>query len=585
MNSDYKSKYIKYKNKYLALKQDIYISKQSVNTLNNNNKYLKLKNKLTGGANCPQVGFHQHIGECVHDSFLMIILYSDNFSEHIQALFDSPNFNIEHCMSADRDPSNKLFLPIQIEILSPEFKRHSLEYIKNIFERYTNEKLTFADDEALLSLSSQRLGFRPVYAPPSIKPESLPRLHRRDSINESLACIYSSTYITNINMVEHGKTEYSHNKHNSNYLNTLTNIGLINYYLVNYRPANIFTSSTTSANKKFLSVVPFGLFEMFNINTDDLDDLDVLLEQINGKLDYLHSLINSDQLLGINLNLGINDEPELSGHEVAFIKCNGSEKFYDNNGVHEVDSYEPFDETEPPNTTELVKYPESYMKKEANLTVNFNWKQYLLDIIDEYRDKLRRIRGNDIMEELNKMALLFSKFFTRDDSLKKYGGNDLYGSEYLENYFIKYLYLIFVNDVSSPDTMEEEYIVANAKNILEASVYTNDRAYDLISKALHIFPDQFENTFISLIQNRNYKLINKILNDNEFPLNVKLQHIISIISNILENPYDEINEEIIKILIAFLKQRPSDPRFAMIIRQIFDTIKSKSSSTSYAKLF
>ena len=79
MNNDYKSKYLKYKNKYLALKQDIYISKQSVDTLNYKNKYLKFKNELIGGANCPQVGFHQHISECLHDSFLMIVLYSDNF--------------------------------------------------------------------------------------------------------------------------------------------------------------------------------------------------------------------------------------------------------------------------------------------------------------------------------------------------------------------------------------------------------------------------------------------------------------------------------------------------------------------------
>ncbi len=165
MDCNYKNKYLKYKNKYLALKQE---------------------QILVGGANCPQVGFHQHIGECVQDAFLMIVLYSDNFSEHIQALFDSPSFNLEECMlAADRDPSNKLFLPIQIDNLSSEIKRHSKEYIKNIFDRYTNEKLTFAEDEALLSLSSQRLGFRPVYAQPSIKPDALPRLQRRDSVNES----------------------------------------------------------------------------------------------------------------------------------------------------------------------------------------------------------------------------------------------------------------------------------------------------------------------------------------------------------------------------------------------------------------
>ena len=62
---DYKRKYLKYKQKYLNLK---------------------------GGKLCdicPLKGFNQHSGECWHDSFSMVILFTDDLSDNIQKVFNT----------------------------------------------------------------------------------------------------------------------------------------------------------------------------------------------------------------------------------------------------------------------------------------------------------------------------------------------------------------------------------------------------------------------------------------------------------------------------------------------------------------
>jgi hypothetical protein len=306
---DYKNKYLKYKN-----------------------KYLQLKNQLIGGtANCPQNGFHHHIDECAHDSFLMIALYSDNFSEHIQKLFDHPSFNIEECMAeADRNSSNHFLMPIQIEPeTSVQFHRYSKDYLQNIYERYKNEKLKYADEESLLALSSIRQRLRPIYAAPTepVKPRTLERIRRRDSINESLSCNYALNKITNINILEDRKKTYTHNKHARTYLHLLTNIGLINYYLTNYRPRSIYQSERDIAldRKQFLSATPVNLYEIFLIDKldtiDDVDSLFGIMEQINMRLRDIFHLISEENVIGVNLDMYIKSQPEESGHYVSFIKC------------------------------------------------------------------------------------------------------------------------------------------------------------------------------------------------------------------------------------------------------------------------
>ena len=119
---NYKKKYLKYKNKYLDLQK-----------------------QLVGGAKCPKIGFSQHSGECWHDAYSTIILYSDNISNNIQRVFDSTDtykFNLEDCINYALTEIPRTLLPINIEEGNLEnFLNFSRQYINNLYQRYTNEKL------------------------------------------------------------------------------------------------------------------------------------------------------------------------------------------------------------------------------------------------------------------------------------------------------------------------------------------------------------------------------------------------------------------------------------------------------------
>ncbi len=581
---DYKEKYLKYKT-----------------------KYLQLKKKIIGGANCPQLGFHQHIGECVHDSLLMILLYSDNFSERIQTLFDSSNFRLEDCITEAESPFNKFFMPIQIETVPYssflDFSRYSKDYLKNIFERYQNEKLSFTENSFELSLSSRAERIWPVYAAPTKSiTRTLPRTNRRDSINESLLCNFSLFNLTNINMLKDLTFKYTHNEHGMTHFHNLTAISIINYYLTNYRPPSIFGATSTSGTetKQFLSMRGYSLFEIFMIdelqNTQNISELHKILDEINKRLHELYGLINyAKNLLGISLSLGIKENLEASGHEVAFIKCNNVNKFYDNNGVYDIEIEEDFNTQEGPNVPSLVTYPDYYMKKGADLIKDFRWKDYLLDVIVNCRRGLTDLKiqnRDEIIKQINVLLNSFSALFTANDTIKQYlkdgrsGTDNKCGREYLEEYIIRHMNFIFINNISNEANKEKEYILANIRNILEVfTVYTNDRTYDILSKALEMIPEEFENVFFRLARFQNTTLLAKLIKDYKLPTNIKLQCIISIINDILEQPYEKINDELIKLLLTNIKQVGDISRYSDEFKGILESMKTKPYYRDYSKSF
>ena len=92
------------------------------------NKYLKYKNKyLIGGEckNCAKLGFEQHLGECWHDSFSTLMLFSDDFSEGVQQILTS-DFDaaarIRRVLS-NPDKYQKYFIPPNISDSGPEFDK------------------------------------------------------------------------------------------------------------------------------------------------------------------------------------------------------------------------------------------------------------------------------------------------------------------------------------------------------------------------------------------------------------------------------------------------------------------------------
>jgi hypothetical protein len=111
--------------------------------------------------------------------------------------------------------------------------------------------------------------------------------------------------------------------------------------------------------------------------------------------------------------------------------------------VNDIELDEDFDLTETPDVPELVKYPDYYMKKEADLTVDFRWKEYLLDTISNCGSELHELlstpsRDKDtLISDIKKLFESFSALFDVSPSIAKYGGrNGRCGREYLNDYLI-----------------------------------------------------------------------------------------------------------------------------------------------------
>ena len=118
----YQEKYLKYKKKYFQL-------------------------KMSGGANCANMGFTQHQEECWNDSLSMIFCYCDGIGETIQEIFRSEESFTEFITNIDINELNG----IPLELLPPNFDLDkeddkkkllhlSKEYIKELYKRYLNEK-------------------------------------------------------------------------------------------------------------------------------------------------------------------------------------------------------------------------------------------------------------------------------------------------------------------------------------------------------------------------------------------------------------------------------------------------------------
>jgi hypothetical protein len=260
---EYKNKYLKYKNKYFKLKH------------------------LIGSAvceKCPKLGFIQHSGECWHDSFSMIVLFTDDLSTDIQYYFNqwlsNPGMIDSYLESIFTNyEEQKYLLPSNINFITEEIKRNIILYVKQLFERYKKEFL-YHDERDEVKIGELR----------------------QLSLDTSLQCVKTSYDFYNINALDKLKHEFSSKEHG----------GLTEFSFIN------------------LSILNFMLAKETIIRMVDIDLEYVKLQYIS--LDIVKKLINNCKGIEIHFSIDVADKGTIQTlyHSIACFICNNIEYIYDN---------------------------------------------------------------------------------------------------------------------------------------------------------------------------------------------------------------------------------------------------------------
>jgi hypothetical protein len=338
MDINYKSKYLKYKNKYLDLK---------------------------GGANCPRLGFNQHLGECWNDGLSTLLLYTDTLSELIQFIFESELYQqkngdtitlriIPEWLAYLNDYyNNKELLPPNIEEQNfKQFIDYGSKYISMLFNRYHNDKKpvtkdkisTYSSTYGPVASKSDMLDYKLSFAnhseafnSGSIRRAGTIRTSRprADSTPISLACVRNIYEITNLNAIN--PKLFKEKSHGGNLVHELIIIDIINYFINGY----IIKKKPDILTQKYSPLNPtknyYINYEIFNLKKN----YDMMM--LKHYMTEIRTIYNGAIIICEN---------ESSGHVQSFITCNKINYFYDDNGTT-VNNMEP------------LKY--------------FDWKSYLID--------------------------------------------------------------------------------------------------------------------------------------------------------------------------------------------------------------
>lgn len=308
---EYKRKYLKYKKKYLTLK---------------------------GGRLCdicPSKGFNQHSGECWHDAFSMVILFTDDLSDNIQNIFNTwlQNESIINgyfdLIFADK--TRKILLPQNIDDLSDEVKHFIKIYIIGLYERYKNE-----------IEKNKYLTFEP-------EKRRLIRLHSKSM---SLQCINYSFEFKKINHIIQN-IEY---KNQGGQTGDIYIIKSIINYIFSDKPQNN------------INMTEIGI-HTFNINKD-----------------LINYMIRESNCILINIHLN------RSGHVISCFKCKDKFYIYDDNRGEEYANEVISSETEAGRLNKDDINP-NVVYSYARSIQEFDWKKHLLEIFksdnnDEINQKL-----------------------------------------------------------------------------------------------------------------------------------------------------------------------------------------------------
>jgi len=382
---DYKTKYLKYKNKYLQLKN------------------------LNGGANCPNIGHHQHLGECWHDSYTMIMLYSDDIGNYLQHIFDSHQFaNIDHLIkdlfSFGYENMPNYLLPFNIYKGNYRdrqmFEHTATSYIKNLYERYINEKRE--------GIPKERELFDPK------------KIYRQDSTVPSLTCtldIYQIANYGNIKPSPFTIEEHGGNVYQLYFPNSFINYLLLNYILPEERPIE-----KPIEKPKVVSGWDDDYKDKQEIKTIEPPKKDLFnryIREKNYEIFYLFSekfdadkIITTlkEMLLDIDLTTGIlikssvykNDKFAGGSHVQAFLTCDQTELFYDDNGIikitEQIGGILPEDRRKL--ERDILKLDDGILEKKFlwDTFSEFRWKEYM-------KEQIRKIITS-IQNHINKTKVL-----------------------------------------------------------------------------------------------------------------------------------------------------------------------------------
>lgn len=518
----YKSKYLKYKK-----------------------KYFEFKKKIFGGANCPLIGYYQHKGECWHDSITMILIYGDEIGEHIQRIFDN-SFDLDDCIDYAIKNTPSYLRPANISEKDTDlFIEYSKDYIKNIYDRYQNDKLSIKPQ----SISSK------IPSPLAKKPA----LYRRDSINETMACNYNIFNITNLNNLD--RKAFSSTNHGGSIHHINTTVSLINYFLINFNPKN---SKHLKMDNNFINIVSFNFienifyrFQQVEFHNKDKDNLIKIRENITQILemliDFERFVFNCKSIL-LDLYptflLNDDDRPKKNfiSHVVAFISCGGNKYFYDNNGVEpKIDKdgdkrnemrredmeINPEVYLSDKDIEKLERFDLVYREKNIKLIVEFDWKKHILSKIIDARLNLKDILvAKDIkLDDFKKILLDFSDCFYGHNPDKK----QTIGHNSLKDFFISNMHFVLNSNFFN----EEHYFRQTQQQLFLNYAYTNDEAIENLIKYFPI-PDALNNQGIVIlidnaVRNENHKLFEYIDRNTKLDemlfLRIKMDRLFNYIQN------------------------------------------------------
>ena len=276
-------------------------------TYNRRKTYKTKKNIiLKGGAGlCPpdNQGFRQHSGECWNDSDMMIFCFTDGIKEKVQDFFTFIDDNLDNqdtiealhalyneAFDQEHKTNFNFLIPFNIDYLDEtkddynRFKEHAISYISNMYHRYKN--LMPETDPFQLRFNS-------------LDVERTKNLKRTKSIETTYACVDSNYLIESINALSKIETD-SRKRHGGSSLNKYFNSCIINYFIMTFK--------MTLANARYITIN-----NITNVNPDLNDILAVSI------LSRDKSKLHRDSI-----------------HANAFIICNQTPYFYDDNGVNDV---------------------------------------------------------------------------------------------------------------------------------------------------------------------------------------------------------------------------------------------------------